>query len=78
MVDRTIATIIGFLLPGIGQIFQGDIQRGVPMFIIAILLWAFIPYSYLVIVAAIIYQLYSGYNAYMMSKDENKHKVYVD
>lgn len=78
MTDPTLATIIGFLLPGISQIFEGDVQRGVPMFIIAILLWAFIPYSSLVIVAAIIYQLYSAYNAYMMSSNKNTHEFHVN
>ena len=78
MVDSTLATVIGFFLPGISQIFQGDIQRGVPMFIIAILLWAFIPYSYLVIVATILYQLYSAYNAYMMSEGKNAQEFHVN
>lgn len=73
-----IATIIGFFLPGISQIFEGNVQRGVPMFIIAILLWAFIPYSYLVIVAAIVYQLYSAYNAYMISNGKNTQKFHVN
>ncbi|MDO5849344.1 MAG: hypothetical protein Q4P18_07400 [Methanobrevibacter sp.] len=77
MVNRILATVVGFFLPGISQIFEGAVQKGVGMFIIALILWAFIPYSYLIAVASIIYQLYSAYDAYKLSEHEGVYKYHV-
>lgn len=78
MVNSIIAAVVGFFLPGISQIFEGAVQKGVGMFIIALLLWAFTPYSVLIIIASVVYQLYSAYDAYMISKESGTYKYRVN
>lgn len=78
MVNKVLATVVGFFLPGISQIFEGAVQKGVGMFIIALIIWAFIPYSPLIIIASIVYQLYSAYDAYMISKHHGTYKYHIN
>lgn len=78
MVNKILATVVGFFLPGISQIFEGAIQKGVGMFIIALIIWAFIPYSPLIILASVVYQLYSAYDAYTISEHKGIYKYHID
>ncbi|MCQ2977344.1 MAG: hypothetical protein MJ232_04945 [archaeon] len=63
MINRKIAGIISFILPGIGHIIQGRIKKGIIMFIIFLitLLLFIIPGMGII---RLIYMLYSAYDAY--------------
>lgn len=65
MIDKIIATIISFFFPGIGEIIQGEQQKGKMMFLIAVIIWCLIvifgPYIWIL---EIIYSLYAAYDTY--------------
>lgn len=67
MINPKIAGIISFILPGIGHLIQGQIKKGIMMFIIFIItiLLFFIPGMGIV---RLIYMIYSAYTAYKIEK----------
>lgn len=78
MADIYLKTIVGFFLPGVCQIYEGETQKGVAMLIIALVLWSFIPYSPLIIIAALIYQIYSACEIYKSGEDKDRDKRHID
>ena len=67
MVHPIITAIISFLFPGIGQIIQGETQKGIIMFIIAIVISAITWYmSSIFCIVSLIYSIYAAYDAYKM------------
>lgn len=66
MVSPIVAAIISFILPGIGQVVQGETKKGIIMFVIAIILNAILIQVPLIAVISIIYSLYAAYDAYKM------------
>ena len=67
MVSPIIAAVISFLLPGIGQVVQGETKKGLIMFVIAIILSALSLYVLaLCYIISFIYTIYAAYDAYKM------------
>ena len=67
MVSPIIAVVISFLLPGIGQVVQGETKKGLIMFVIAIILSALSLYVLaLFYIISFIYAIYAAYDAYKM------------
>lgn len=68
MINSWIATIISFFLPGIGEVIQGEQQKGSMMFLIAIIIWCLVliigPYMWGL---AFIYSLYAAYDTYHLT-----------
>lgn len=66
-----IPAILSFLIPGLGQAIEGDIKKGIIMFVGAIILAiiaSLIFRHWLVYIIDIIYALYAAYDAYMMAQ----------
>lgn len=59
--------ILSFIIPGLGQVLNGDTTKGLGLFIIVIVLNLFMyyllnnPFGHLINIA---YRLYAGYDAY--------------
>ena len=72
MANPTIAAITSFIIPGVGQMYAGDIKRGVIFLIIAIIFFAirhlsgFIV-SLIFVVITIIYNIYVANDAYQIA-----------
>ncbi len=65
-----LAAICSFIIPGLGQALEGNIQKGVILFVVAfviILISMFLFKSWLVNVISLIIALYAAYDAYVLS-----------
>lgn len=73
MANPIVAAIASFLIPGIGQIYAGDLKRGV-MFIIVTLIFYTIGYTttgiyqIISIVVDVIYSITVAYDAYKLAQ----------
>ncbi len=73
MANPIVAAIASFLIPGIGQIYAGDIKRGI-MFLIVAIIFAAIGYTtsgiYQIISIAVdvFYCLFVAYDAYKIAQ----------
>lgn len=67
MVSPIVAAIISFFFPGIGQVVQGETQKGIIMFVAAIIL-IILTYALGTIgnIIYLIYAVYAAYDAYNM------------
>ena len=63
MVSPIVAAIISLFLPGIGQVVQGETQKGIIMFVAAIVISIILAYA-LGTIGNIIYLIYGVYDAY--------------
>lgn len=65
--DALVNAVLSFIIPGLGQVINGDKQKGIAMFIILIFLNIFIyffinnPFGHFI---SIIYSAYAAYDAY--------------
>lgn len=68
MVNPILATIISFIIPGLGQIIAGEGKKGIILLIIAIILYAlyFVAGS-LVSILSLILSIYAAYDAYQIA-----------
>lgn len=73
MANPIVAAIASFLIPGIGQIYAGDIKRGI-MFLIVAIIFAAIGYTttgiyqIISIVVDVFYCLFVAYDAYKIAQ----------
>ena len=72
MANPIIAAIASFIIPGIGQMYAGDIKRGAIFLVIAIIFFAIRQFASLTIglifsVITIIYNIYAAYDAYKLA-----------
>ena len=70
MIDKKLAAVLSFFIPGLGQGLCGDIEKGVKFLVIAIILHiiiAFLMNNRLGAAINIIYSLYAAYDAYNMA-----------
>lgn len=67
MVSPIVAAIISFFFPGIGQVVQGETQKGIIMFVAAIIS-IILTYALGTIgnIIYLIYAVYAAYDAYNM------------
>ncbi len=68
MVSPIVAAIISFFFPGIGQVVQGETQKGIIMFVAAIVISIILTYALGTIgnIIYLIYAVYAAYDAYNM------------
>lgn len=68
MVSPIVAAIISLFLPGIGQVVQGETQKGIIMFVAAIVISIILTYALGTIgnIIYLIYAVYAAYDAYNM------------
>lgn len=64
MANAILAAILSLIIPGIGQIYEGDTKRGLMFLIVAIILYGLnfiIPYIGII---GFIFAIYAAYDAY--------------
>lgn len=69
--NSIIAAILSFIIPGLGQVISGEVQRGIVLFIIALimgLIASFIFKSWIVNIINILIALYAAYDAYQLNQ----------
>lgn len=68
MVSPIVSAIISLFLPGIGQVVQGETQKGIIMFVVAIVISIILAYALGTIgnIIYLIYAVYAAYDAYNM------------
>ncbi|WP_295723023.1 hypothetical protein [uncultured Methanobrevibacter sp.] len=69
MVNRVIAAIISFVLPGIGQMIQGEYKNGFMIFILSLIIFGlidFITENWVAEIAWFIIGIVAAYLAYQM------------
>lgn len=70
MLKAIICAILSFFIPGLGQAIGGDIQKGIILFVVALIvgiLAAFVFKEWLVYIINLLISLYAAYDAYMMA-----------
>lgn len=69
MANAILAAILSFFFPGIGQIYAGEMQKGIIFFIIFIILVAlyYMVSAYIGIIE-LIFAIYAAYDAYTLAK----------
>ena len=72
MANPILAAIISFIIPGIGQMYAGDIKRGLIFLVIAIILFLIRNFAnpfigLIFVVITIIYNIYAAYDAYKLA-----------
>ncbi len=69
MANPILAAIISLILPGIGQVYAGQVMKGIIMFIIAIIIGLLASYvSGYIAIISLIYAIYAAYDAYQVAK----------
>ena len=69
MANAILAAILSFLFPGIGQIYAGEMQKGIIFFVIFLILVALTyTVSFYVSIIELIFAIYAAYDAYMLAK----------
>ena len=70
MLKAIICAILSFFIPGLGQVIAGDIQKGIILFVVALIvgiLAAFVFKEWIVYIINLLISLYAAYDAYMMA-----------
>ena len=70
MLKAIICAILSFFIPGLGQAIAGDIQKGIILFVVALIvgiLAAFVFKEWIVYIINLLISLYAAYDAYMMA-----------
>lgn len=71
MANAILSAILSFFIPGLGQAINGEIQRGIILFVLAIimiLIATFIFQSWIVYIIDFVISVYAAYDAYMIAK----------
>ena len=69
--NALLAAILSLIIPGLGQALSGEIERGIVLFVIAIIvgaLAAFIFRTWVVNIINILIALYAAYDAYQLNQ----------
>ena len=69
--NAILAAILSFIIPGLGQALSGEVQKGIILFVVAIIvgfLAGFIFRSWMVSIINILISLYAAYDAYVMNQ----------
>lgn len=71
MANAILAAILSLLIPGLGQVYAGDLKKGAIFFVI-FLIFAFLAglifRGWLVWIIELIYAIYTAYDAYQMAQ----------
>lgn len=76
MKNPIIAAILSFIITGAGQVYNGDIKKGLKFFIIEIILILSI-YFIIGIILAPIFWIYCAYEAYNTAENMSKKKEHL-
>lgn len=71
MVNAIISAILSLIIPGLGQVINGDTQKGIILFVVAVIMGAiasFIFRQWIVYIINIFISLYAAYDAYITAK----------
>ena len=75
MANKYLATILSFLIPGLGQAYVGDIKKGIVYFIIAVVTVGIIGIffvdsvlNHFYYIINVLIDIYAAYDAYLMAK----------
>lgn len=71
MANAILSAILSFFIPGLGQAINGEIPRGIILFVLAIimiLIATFIFQSWIVYIIDFVISVYAAYDAYMIAK----------
>lgn len=69
MANAILAAILSFLFPGIGQIYAGEMKKGIIFFIIFIILVAlYLTFGFIIGIIELIFAIYAAYDAYNLAK----------
>lgn len=69
MANAILAAILSLFFPGIGQIYAGEMQKGIIFFIIFLILAALSAMVYpLIGIIEFIFAIYAAYDAYKLAK----------
>ncbi len=69
--NSILAAILSLIIPGLGQVISGEVQRGIVLFVIALimgLIASFIFKSWIVNIINILIALYAAYDAYQLNQ----------
>ena len=69
--NSIIAAILSFIIPGLGQVISGEVQRGIVLFVVALimgLIASFIFKSWIVNIINILIAIYAAYDAYQLNQ----------
>jgi TM2 domain-containing membrane protein YozV len=75
MANKYLAAIMSFFIPGLGQVYAGDIKKGIVYFVVAVIVYGIIGTffvdsvlnSFYYIIDVLI-SIYAAYDAYLMAK----------
>ena len=69
MANAILAAILSLILPGIGQIYAGEMQKGIIFFVVFLILVAINLFVFpLIWILELIFAIYAAYDAYMLAK----------
>ncbi len=75
MANKYLATILSFLIPGLGQAYAGDIKKGIVYFLIASVALGIIGIffvdsvlNHFYYIINVLIDIYAAYDAYLMAK----------
>ncbi|MGZ7117518.1 MAG: hypothetical protein ACXVHS_08730 [Methanobacterium sp.] len=69
MVNAILAAILSLIIPGLGQILAGAVQKGVIFIVIAIILYLLYMFVFWPIaIITLIFAIYAAYDAYQLAK----------
>lgn len=69
--NSIIAAILSLIIPGLGQVISGEVQRGIVLFVVALimgLIASFIFKSWIVNIINILIAIYAAYDAYQLNQ----------
>ena len=67
-----VSLILSFLLTGLGQLYNGEISKGVIFLVVAIILWILTVLTLFLCVVAIPFWIYGMYDAYTRPEEFNR------
>ena len=72
MANEILAAILSFIIPGLGQVYAGDIRKGIIFIVIFFIftILAYLVFNWVSIVATLflIYSIYAAFDAYVLAK----------
>ena len=71
MVNAILAAILSFFIPGLGQVLDGKLQRGIILFVGSVVLLGIIHIlfrDWIFHIVDIFYSCYAAYDAYQLAK----------
>ena len=71
MANDILAAILSFFIPGLGQALSGEVQKGIVLFILAVIMLLianFVFRHWIVTIIDLLISLYAAYDAYQINQ----------